>query len=70
MLPTNVKYGDDAEHGISWGRIINLQTYFSTHADVLNNCFGFHYKHYQKAYKDLENGYAVWFPRIARKAGD
>ena len=47
-----------------------MKTTFSTHADVLNNCFGFHYKHYQKAYKDLENGYAVWFPRIARKAGD
>ena len=70
VLPNNVKYRDNAEQGITWGRIINLKTYFSTHADVLNNCFGFHYKHYQKAYKDLENGYAVWFPRIARKAGD
>ena len=47
-----------------------MKTTFSTHADVLNDCFGFHYKHYQKAYKDLENGYAVWFPRIARKAGN
>ena len=70
VLPNNVRYSDNAEQGISWGRIINLKTSFSTHADVLNNCFGFHYKHYQKAYKDLENGYAVWFPRIARKAGD
>lgn len=70
VLPNNVKYRDNAEQGVSWGRIINLKTTFSTHADVLNDCFGFHYKHYQKAYKDLENGYAVWFPRIARKAGD
>ena len=70
VLPNNVKSRDNAEQGISWGRVINLKTYFSTHAEVLNNCFGFHYKHYQKAYKDLENGYAVWFPRIARKAGD
>ena len=70
VLPNNVKCRENAEQGISWGRIINLKTSFSTHADVLNNCFGFHYKHYQKAYKDLENGYAVWFPRIARKAGD
>lgn len=50
--------------------IIGPTTVFTTHADVLNTCFGYHYKHYQKAYKDLGNGYAVWFPNIARKAGN
>ena len=25
---------------------------------------------FQKAYKDLGNGYAVWFPRIAKKVGN
>ena len=51
-------------------RIIGLKTSFATHADALNACFGFSYKHFQKAYKDLENGYAVWFPNIARKIDD
>ena len=51
-------------------RIIGPKTSFATHADVLNACFGFNYKHFQKAYKDLENGYAVWFPNIARKIDD
>ena len=36
-------------------RIIGPKTSFATHADVLNACFGFNYKHFQKAYKDLEN---------------
>lgn len=48
--------------------IIGPKTSFATHADALNACFEFHYKHFQKAYKDLGNGYAVWFPNIARKA--
>lgn len=47
--------------------IIGPGTIFSTHADVLNTCFGFNYKHYQKAYKDVGGGYGVWFPNIARK---
>ena len=51
-------------------RIIGSKTSFATHADALNACFGFSYKHFQKAYKDLENGYAVWFPNIARKIDD
>lgn len=50
--------------------IIGPKTSFATHADALNACFGFKYKHFQKAYKDLENGYAVWFPNIARKIDD
>ena len=49
------------------GRIIDLDTTFATHAEMLNTCFGYHYVQYQKAYKDLGNGYAVWFPRIAKK---
>ena len=70
VTQNNVKYKDNVTQGISGNGIIDLKTSFTTHADVLNRCFGFHYKHYQKAYKDLENGYAVWFPRIARKIGD
>lgn len=70
VTKNNEKYKDNVTQGISGNGIIDLKTSFTTHADVLNRCFGFHYKHYQKAYKDLENGYAVWFPRIARKTGD
>ena len=51
------------------GRVIDRNTSFFTHAETLNACFGYHYKHFQKAYKDLDNGYAVWFPRIAKKVG-
>lgn len=49
------------------GRILELGTPFSTHAEALNTCFGTKYKHYQKAYKEIGGGYAVWFPSIARK---
>ena len=49
------------------GIIIDLETSFATHAEALNTCFGYHYVHYQKAGKDLENGFMVWFPRIAKK---
>jgi len=51
------------------GLIIDKNTSFKTHAETLNTCFGYHYVHFQKAYKGLENGYAVWFPRIAKKVG-
>ena len=50
--------------------IIGPETSFATHADVLNTLFGYRYKHYQKAGKDLGNGYKVWFPNIATKIGD
>ena len=49
------------------GRILEIGNSFSTHAEALNECFGFSYKHYQMAYKNLGNGYAVWFPSIAKK---
>lgn len=49
------------------GHILELGATFSTHAEALNTCFGFRYKQYQQAYKDLGGGYAVWFPSIARK---
>jgi hypothetical protein len=49
------------------GRILELGASFSTHAEALNICFGTKYKHYQKAYKEIGGGYAVWFPSIARK---
>ena len=49
------------------GRILEIGASFSTHAEALNTCFGFKYKQYQQAYKDLGGGYAVWFPSIARK---
>lgn len=52
------------------GRIIDLNSSFSTHAEALNSCFGYHYVQFQKAYKNLDNGYAVWFPRIARRIGN
>ena len=50
--------------------IIGPETSFATHADVLNTLFGYHYKHFQKAYKDLGSGYGVWFPNIATRVGD
>ena len=50
--------------------IIGPETSFATHADVLNTLFGYRYKHFQKAYKNLENGYGVWFPNIASRVGD
>lgn len=50
--------------------IIGPKTSFATHADVLNTLFGYRYKSFQKAYKDLENGYSVWFPNIATRIGD
>ena len=50
--------------------IIGPETSFATHADVLNTLFGYRYKHFQKAYKDLDNGYGVWFPNIASRVGD
>ena len=46
--------------------IIGPKTSFATHAEALNICFGYQYKHFQMGYKNLENGYAVWFPSIAR----
>lgn len=51
------------------GVILDRNTSYITHAETLNTCFGYHYVHFQKAYKDLDNGYAVWFPRIAKKVG-
>ena len=50
--------------------IIGPETSFATHADALNTLFGYHYKHFQKAYKDLGGGYGVWFPNIATRVGD
>lgn len=50
--------------------IIGPETSFATHADVLNTLFGYRYKNFQKAYKNLENGYGVWFPNIATRVGD
>ena len=50
--------------------VIGPETSFATHADVLNTLFGYRYKHFQKAYKDLGNGYSVWFPNIASRVGD
>ena len=36
--------------------------------DVMNSCFGKHYKGYQRAfYIDDSQKYAVWFPKIAIK---
>lgn len=51
------------------GRIIDLNSSFYTHAEALNSCFGYHYVQFQKAYKNLDNGFAVWFPRIAKRVG-
>ena len=51
------------------GVILDRNISYYTHAEALNTCFGYHYVHFQKAYKDLNNGYAVWFPRIAKKVG-
>lgn len=62
--------GDREEPRMYREGIIGPGTSFATHADALNSCFRFHYKQYQKAYKKVGNGYAVWFPNIARKIGD
>lgn len=43
---------------------------FGTHHEVLNKCFGFNYLKYRKAYKSVDESYAVWFPNIARKVND
>lgn len=51
------------------GVILDRNISYYTHAEALNTCFGYHYVNFQKAYKDLDNGYAVWFPRIAKKVG-
>jgi hypothetical protein len=46
---------------------INIGDTFRTHADVLNECFGFKFKHYQRAYKVINENYAIWFPTIAKR---
>ncbi|MCR5304362.1 MAG: hypothetical protein K6E33_07340, partial [Lachnospiraceae bacterium] len=38
---------------------------FATHAEALNECLGSNYKHFQQAYKVIDDDYAVWFPNIA-----
>ena len=45
-------------------------TTFATHKDALNECFGFQYKHFQQAYKVVDDKFAVWFPSIARRIQD
>ena len=67
--PANNGVSKSKESSAYGNGIIGPETTFATHADVLNTCFGFHYKHYQKAYKDIGNGYGVWFPNIARRVG-
>ena len=62
-------YGAKEEPHAYDGGTIDLNTSFYTHAEALNSCFGYHYVHFQKAYKNLDNGYAVWFPRIAKRVG-
>lgn len=56
---TDKKYND---------HILEIGNSFSTHAEALNNCFGFDYKQYLQAYKYVRKGFAVWFPSIAIKA--
>lgn len=52
------------------GHILEVGNTFNTHAEVFNKCFGYNYKHYQMAYKKIGNGYAVWFPCIAKNGID
>lgn len=40
---------------------------FATHAEALNECFGYDYKHFQRAYLKVDDSTAVWFPSIARR---
>jgi len=40
---------------------------FRTHAEALNECFGYNYKHYQMAFKAIDDQYAAWFPSIAKR---
>jgi hypothetical protein len=46
---------------------LNNGDIFRTHADVLNECFGFQCRQYQRAYKVLDENYAIWFPTIAKR---
>lgn len=39
---------------------------FNTIADVFNRCFGKDYKGFQKGYFVIEDGIAVWFPKLAK----
>lgn len=43
---------------------------FRTHADALNDCFGYNYKHFQTAFKRIDDRYAAWFPSIAKRVMD
>lgn len=57
-----------ANNGVAFnGHILEIGNTFNTHAEVFNKCFGYNYKHYQMAYKNIGNGYAVWFPSIAKQ---
>lgn len=40
---------------------------FRTHAEALNECFGYSYKHYQIAFKQIDDNYGAWFPSIAKR---
>ena len=40
---------------------------FRTHAEALNECFGYGYKHFQMAYKQIDDNYGAWFPSIAKR---
>lgn len=61
------KHSEDNDSVVFNGHILETGNSFRTHAEVFNKCFGYDYKHYQKAYKDMGNGYAVWFPCIAKQ---
>lgn len=39
---------------------------FNTIADVFNTCFGKDYEGFQKGYYVMEEGMAVWFPKLAK----
>ncbi len=37
---------------------------YKSHADILNKCFGFKYRTFLPAYKDINILKAVWFPNL------
>lgn len=40
---------------------------FRTHAEALNECFGYSYKHFQTAFKQIDDENGAWFPSIAKR---
>ena len=47
--------------------LLSIGDTFATHVETLNDCFGYDFSNYRKAYKEIQPGIGVWFPNIAKK---